>query len=75
MQATRQFEVNTQSARALVNVTVSRNEFEPRFTMGEFRVDNLSEKTPVGTSILTVTAEDRDNVSFPSTGHYSEPQT
>ncbi len=51
-----------QVAYTTVNITVQRNEFEPRFTSSEFRRDSLSEKSDVGTSIVTVRAEDRDGV-------------
>ena len=47
-----------------MNVTVTRNEFEPRFERGEYRTEQLSEKTPVGQSILTVSATDKDGVSL-----------
>jgi len=63
VEARRQFEVNEQIAETTVNVTVRRNEFEPRFTQSEYRKSPLAEKTPVGTSIVQVTATDRDGVS------------
>ena len=62
VEARRQFEVTEQVAYATVNVIVARNEFEPRFTSSEFRRDQLSERVDVGTSIITVRAEDRDGV-------------
>ena len=62
VEARRQFEVTEQVAYATVNVLVARNEFEPRFTSSEFRRDQLSERVEVGTSIITVRAEDRDGV-------------
>lgn len=54
-----------QVAYTTVNIVVARNEFEPRFASSEFRRDQLSEKVEVGTSIITVRAEDRDGVSAP----------
>ena len=62
MEAEREFEVTTQYANTVVNVTVRRNEYQPRFTQSEYRVDNLPEMSAVGTSLLTVTATDQDQV-------------
>ena len=56
------FEVTIQRATTVVNVTVTRNEFEPRFTQGEYRREAMNEKTAVGTKILTVSASDKDGV-------------
>ena len=63
IEANRQFEVTIQRATTVVNVTVTRNEFEPRFTQGEYRREAMNEKTAVGTKILTVSASDKDGVS------------
>ena len=54
--------MNTQVARTVVVISVNRNEYPPQFIQGEFRRDSLSEKTPVGTSVLRVNATDRDGV-------------
>ena len=62
MEARRKFEVTTQVARTTVNITVTRNEYSPKFNQGEYRKERVSEKTSVGTSILTVQATDRDGV-------------
>ena len=62
VEARRQFEVTEQVAKAMVNITVTRNEYPPQFSKGEFRREALSEKTPVGSSILRVNATDRDGV-------------
>ena len=71
IEARRQFEVREQVAYTSVNVTVRRNEFAPRFAQSEFRTEELSERLPVGTSIITVQAEDQDGVStFPLFGLY-----
>lgn len=62
VQASRQFEVTVQFANAIVNVTVTRNQNAPRFTQSSYFVEDLMEKTAVGTNILNVTATDDDNV-------------
>ena len=69
--ATRQFEVNTQTATATVSVTVTRNVHEPRFSQSEYRLDKLSEKTPAGSPLLQVQATDADEVrvSAPTSSH------
>ena len=63
VQARRQFEVTEQIANAIVNITVRRNEFAPRFEQSEYRRDNLLETTTVGSAIVTVKATDQDGVS------------
>ena len=62
VEARRQFEVTEQIAETVVNITVTRNEYAPRFAKSEYRVEKLSEKTAVGETILTVSATDRDGV-------------
>ena len=47
-----------------VTVVVTRNEFKPKFDREEYKKDQLSEKTSVGTVILTVHASDRDGVGL-----------
>ena len=63
IEARRQFEVTVHTATTSINVTVKRNEFAPRFTKEEYRKEGVSEKLPVGTKILTVSASDKDGVS------------
>ena len=48
-----------------VNIVVTRNIYTPKFTQREYhKVPPLSEKTSVGTVILTVHASDRDGVGL-----------
>lgn len=54
--------MTVQFAYALVNVSVTRNANAPEFSQTEYLVDNLLEKTPVGTNIVNVTATDSDQV-------------
>jgi protocadherin Fat 4 len=75
IKATRVFEVNTQFAVTSVIVTVTRNEYTPQFTQGEYRKDALSEKTLVGTSILRVNAYDRDGDKLVYEMVTKEPET
>ena len=56
--------MTTQVARTTVNITVTRNEYSPKFSQGEYRKERVSEKTSVGTGILTVQATDRDGVGI-----------
>ena len=54
--------MNVQTATSLVTISVSRNEHEPRFERGEFRVENFAEKSEVGTSVVQLEASDSDQV-------------
>ena len=63
VQATGQGAISTQTAQAYVNITVIRNANSPIFTQNEYqRV--IPDNTPVGTSLLTVTANDADGDSI-----------
>ena len=63
IQATGQGAISTQTAQAYVNVTVIRNANSPIFTQAEYqRV--IPDITPVGTSLVTVTASDADGDSI-----------
>ena len=52
-----------QIATATAEVTISRNEFAPVFTESPYRV-TVNETIDVGKGILTVSATDKDGVSF-----------
>jgi len=54
--------VTVQFANAIVNVTVTRNQNAPQFSQSVYVIENLMEKTAVGTNILNVTATDADVV-------------
>ena len=58
------FEVTEQVANTIVNITVTRNENAPKFTLSQYRKDRLPEKTSVGENVITVNATDRDNVNY-----------
>lgn len=51
------------TADATVNITVTRNENGPVFT-SSFYEQTIVDTTPVGNSVLQVTASDRDQVHF-----------
>jgi len=55
--------VTVQTATTTINVTVTRNEYEPHFTKRQYRKEAVSEKLPVGSKILTLSATDKDGVS------------
>ncbi|XP_035826838.1 protocadherin Fat 4-like [Aplysia californica] len=59
----------TQVATATVEVSIARNEFSPQFTQSPYRV-TINETTSVGTSILSVLADDADGdrVVYTATG-------
>ena len=51
------------TAEAIVTITVTRNRYFPQFSSKEYRTSML-EIAHVGTSVATVTASDRDEVSL-----------
>lgn len=51
------------TAEATVNITVTRNENGPVFTSSIYE-QTIVDTTPVGNSVLQVTASDRDQVHF-----------
>lgn len=51
------------TADATVNITVTRNENGPVFTSSIYE-QTIVDTTPVGNSVLQVTASDRDQVHF-----------
>lgn len=60
MQAVAQGQISQQVATAFVNITVIRNANPPIFTSDNYQ-ETIRDTLPVGSSILTVSANDRDN--------------
>lgn len=62
VQATRAFQVNVQTATAMVLISVRRNQHGPEFNQSIYEA-SITENHRVGVFILSVYASDRDNVS------------